>query len=400
MKTLSLVPRAGCALALLAFALLLAACEDPSDAGLVLVGEEGGAPETRVLPLRNAVSVQDDTLRSVTGNADRLLAGNVQDDLVGRISTTGYLDVGLTDTDQRGDAAAVSAAVLELSRDYVYGDTLAPVTLTLRDMPEEWTPTDQFTADTTLNTGAAITQFTFAPTDTLVSVELPPAWVQANTSTLLDTDTSFANAFHGFALEGTAGNATPGFTAAGSALLVVTGEDTTRFGTTKTFTHVGVDRTQATDPRGEERLLLQNGTGLAVRFTLRRDSLLALLKAPTASINRALLRFTADLDLSESAGSFARPAPQTVRLYGADEGQSSFAPIAEFTLSDGQLELNDTDAEVLRRLIQNGIRGSSVPNLYRLQIPGGNTLDALFFYNADASAERAPQLSLTYTSEN
>ena len=400
MKTLRLLPRTGCALALLAFALLLSACEDPSDAGLVLVGEEGGAPETRAFPLRSAASVQDDSLQNITGNADRLLAGNVQDALVGRISTTGYLDVGQTGADQRGDASTVSSAVLDLSRDYVYGDTLAPVTLTLRDMPEEWTPTNQFTADTTLATGSEITQFTFAPTDTLVSVELPPAWVQDNTSTLLDTDSSFADDFHGFALEGTAGNAAAGFTAAGSALLVVTGEDTTRFGANKTFTHIDVDRTQATDPRAEDRLLLQNGTGIDVRFTLRRDSLLALLQEPSASINRALLHFTADLDLNETAGRFFRPPPQTVRLYGAVEGQSNFGPVADFTLRDGQLELGNADAEVLRRLIQDGIRGNAAPNIYRLQVPTVNTLGALFFYSADAGAERAPRLSLTYTPEN
>lgn len=388
-------PRPVAGLLVLLILCALAACDDPSNVGLGLVGEEGGAPETATLPLGSATTVADDTLDDVTGAAPRVLAGAVLDPLVGRITADATIDVASTSTD---DHEEVSAATLELTPNYVYGDTLAPVRLRLRDMPEDFDPAD-LTADTTLEAAAPIREFTFQPTDTLVTVDLPPSWVRDNSEVLLDT--AFAENFHGFRLEAVSEEAVVGF-AGTAALRVVADDDTLRFGGTsgnKTFTHIETDRSQATTTEG--RLLLQDGTGLDVRFDISRGDMLEAFGG-AAALNRSMLRFPVDEDPPRPASSFIRPAPEAVVLFGFTDAQPEGIAITRLTVTNGGvLEAAD---ERLRSALQSLLAEETAFKSFRLQpaSTGGtgaviNTLNLLALLDEDASQERRPRLVLTFT---
>lgn len=381
---------------LLALLLLcaLAACDDPSNVGLGLVGDEGGAPETAALPI-GALTVADDTLSDVTGGAPRVLAGAVLDPLAGRIEARGTLDFA---AGSPGDRAEVSAATLELTPNYVYGDTLAPVRLRLRGVPEEFTPSG-LTADTTLEAGAPIREFTFQPTDTLVTVDLPPEWVRENSAVLLDT--AFTSDFHGFRFEAVSEEAVVGFDGSAAALRIVADGDTLRFGGSKTFTGIDADRSQADPAETQDRLLLQDGTGLDVRFDVSRSALLDAFGG-SAALNSGALRFPIDEDLPRPSSSFVRPAPETVLLYGFLEGETEGVALTPFAVTDdGVLQATD---DRLRAVLQSILLQEAEFESFRLQPASAeqsgapiNTLDLLAFTNEDALQGTQPRLVLTYT---
>ena len=294
------------------------ACEDPSNVGVGLVGE-GGEP---VLETIDVTEFDTTAERDVTGNTQRLLAGTVADPLLGTITATGFLDVLTTagdDVTGFRDSALVSAT-LQLVPDYVYGDTTREVTLTLFDVPEEVNATSAF-ADTTLAAGAAITTFSFLPTDTLVTIPLPGTWIAANDTTLRST--SLTSVFHGFQLAAAPGSnsAVVGFDRSESLLEAVAGTDTVFFGQTTTSS-VGFKSLTSISREGEpalavEREVLQDGIGPGVRldFDVSTTDLLG------EALNRAeIVVYTDASTLEQNApAGFARPPLDLVELVGVNE---------------------------------------------------------------------------------
>lgn len=374
--------------------LMLSACADPSTVGADLVGS-GGDP----VAVEDTLTFEQETIKSETGNARLMLAGATDDPLLGTITATGYLDFAASNSvgsDFRDNP--VRTVFLELAPDTVYGDVTEPVTLRLRDMPEEWEAAGA-TADTSLEAGTAVTEFSFSPSDTLVTVELPSSWVQANEEALQDT--AFAERFHGFQLEARSGNAVVGFDYLDTRLRAVSeaGGDTASFNTAKNLTTIR--RSGELDlPSG--RFLVQDGTGLVVRLAPDLSTL-----PSDASLNRTTLRLETDEETLEQTPDFVRPRLEALRLYGlpGDGGN----PVALFDLErdeDGAFVSSASNEEFLRRLMQDELLNNSqfeafrltpVPRSQQNQTGGGglliNTLNAALLYGSAAPAECGPARS-------
>lgn len=372
--------------------LTLTACEDPSNVGLGLIGEQGGNAEVEVVTPSTFESTPAEDL---TGNTVRVLAGTVNDPLLATISATGYLDIGSRSTTI---SDPITEASLRLVPDYLYGDTTAIFTLTLREMPEEWEATGR-NADTTLVAGAELAQVTFAASDTLVVVDLPQAWVEANDAFLRDT-TFFAEV-HGFQLDVSGGNAVVGFDSGTSRFRTIAA-DTVDFRFGKTLTSLARTGTPAVPPN---RVLLQDGVGPAVALNFDFDAAL-----PDGAVNRAILRAFADtLALGQDAPpNFVRPSIERLQLIGIDEDGEEFllyrasfvAEKVEFDsarLGIGSADNFSVDRILLGQMIQEAILGNPRFARLRLEVPAGlNSISALFLYDQQ-SGETAPAAVLTLT---
>ncbi len=358
-----------CALLLL----LATGCDDPSAVGIGLIGEEG-LPVTVRLP---ADSVQITSQKDRTGNTSRVLAGRVVDPLTGTLAATGYVDFVMSGT-ARVDTTIVGVR-LEMPPDYVYGDTLGSVTLALHDMPEDW-PYAGVGTDTTLTAGPLVRTFTFAPTDTLVQVDLPAAWIAAHDTTFRSR--TFSTSFHGFQFAPTEGNAVVGFRFSDIRMRVFTVTDTLTLTASKVLTTVAREQAPAL-PEG--RLLLQDGLGQGVllRFNFMADSV------REAGLHAAVLEVPIDsVQLKQTPVGFVRPLPATVRLIGVNaEGNVPVTSLGEpivlatTTPEDGRLRfrLGSTSLQTLQRLML----GETLVQYFRLEFPtDDNTLGPLLLYTA------------------
>lgn len=388
-----------CSLSWLAFGacvLLLTACEDPSNVGLGLVGEEVDAPDIiMVTPSRfDTVATSD-----VTGNVSRVLAGRVEDALAGTVEATGYVDfLSTTSASDAFREGPVTAATLLLQPDYVYGDSLATLTLMLRNLVTEWDAQDA-TADTTLEAAGEVTTATFRPVDSLVTVPLPAAWVEARDTTLRGT--TFGTSFPGFELTATGGNAVAGFARTGSGLQVVSGGDTLRFPIVETLTHL--EQTSPPTFEQPERVVLKDGLGLDVQLDVALGDLLDTFDV----INRSRLQVTIDTVLlrSNAASGFVRPLPPIVQLLVVDEAGASFfldadgnpQPAAETTPSDGVLTF---DSPALRQVFELLAAGETDGlDHFRLRIPtASNSVSIAPLY--DLATDDGPEVVLTVTRVN
>ena len=384
------------------FLLTCAACEDPSNVGLGLIGE-GGEP---VLERVDATRLDTTARRDVTGNTQRLLAGTVADPLLGTITAEGFLDV----LNVSGDNVAsfrdtmLTSATLQLVPDYVYGDTTREVTLTLFEMPEEFNATSAF-GDTTLTAGEAITTFSFRPTDSLVTVPLPETWIAENDTTLRST--SVASGFHGFKLASVpgSGSAVVGFDRSETVLEAIAGADTVFFGQSSGNT-VGFKSLTSLSREGEptlltDRTVLQDGVGPGVRLDFRdnlEDSDLL-----GEALNRAEVVVYADLltlQQNTPAG-FVRPPIEPVELVGVDEdgnvprlpdGSPLLSILAEID-EEGRLRFS---SNVLRVLIQEVLLGRDNDiDHFELQAPPALTSISPLFLFPVGSGDTTPQVQLT-----
>lgn len=387
--------------------LTLAACEDPSTVGAELVSGSGGDP----VAVEDTLVFEQETIRSETGNAPQVLAGVADDPLLGTITAKGYADFGNPEnasSDFRDNP--VSAVFLELVSDTTYGDEESSVTFRLRDMPDDWEAAG-VTADTSLEAGSVVTEFSFSPSDSLVSVELPSSWVQENEEALQDT--AFADRFHGFELEPSSGNAVLSL-AFQSVRLRAVGEaesDTVNFNGSKNLTTIRRSGEVNLPP---DRFVVQDGTGLAVHLTPDFSEI-----PSDASLNRATLRLRVDEETLEQTSDFVRPRLETLRLYGLPENGGD--PVALFDLErneDGEFASNASNEEFLRRLMQEEVLGTSEFESFRLapvprqqpQDPFSsglliNTLSTVLLYGPGAPSECGsangeacfPRLQLVYT---
>ena len=355
--------------------LALAACGDPSNVGIGLVEEGGGEPVVRVL---SPSLIEEVPINDITGAVPRVLAGQVNDPMFGTITATGYIDFQSTDT---VSASAITGATLRLVRDYVYGDTMAALTLNVYEITEDWNALGT-RADTTLTLGASIQTFTFSPLDSLVTVALPESWVRDNDTTLASS--AFAEVFHGFALEAMGGEAVVGFDFNRSSLRLSTEQDTLDYPVTRTLS--GLIRTgQPTLPEG--RLLVQDGVGPTVSFNVDFDDF------DDTPLNAAFVRFFADtLAVQETPPNFVRPLLETLQLVRVTEEDQTFV-MAEASLNDeGHYRFSDA---ALRQVLQQTFFGEELFDHFELRIPfTNNTINVMLLFDA-TSEETAPEVLLT-----
>lgn len=320
------------ALLLLLLVLPISACDDPSSAGLELVGSGEGLLVQTTLPATSAdtasLSVSPLTGGLAPGSqqssgVSRALMGSVRDPLFGAITATGYLDFSVNEAPPTRflDSATVRSATLELDRSYLYGDSIQTVSVQLRDMPTTWSPSGA-RADTSLEAGAPIATYQLSPADSSFSMELPADWIARNDTTLRSRN--FASVFHGFQLHPEAGNAVVGVQGSSGRLQVITDQDTVLYPVSQLLTTL---RRTPPPESPRHRLPLQSGVGpevhlpfsfdttLVVQEGEKKDTLHTTLKGQ--GVNGATLYITPDTTrLNDTPAQFARPSLQNLSLFG------------------------------------------------------------------------------------
>lgn len=373
--------------------LLLAACEDPSNVGLGVGGDlAGGEPVTvRLTP----TTFESETFEDLSGNLSRVLVGDVQDPILGRMTARGYFDVVSPNlTPDAFPEGPIEYAELRLFPDYTYGDTLQSASFALNDMPSEWEGAG-LTTDTTLTGGAFIRDFSLTPADSVVNVPLPEAWIMENSEVLRDTSDAFPDRFHGFQVVPNGGSAIVGLDAGRSQLRLVVDGDTTAFGVGETFSELSRDEGSASLPAN--RLLVQDGfgEGLAIDFTFP-DSLR---DRPVSRAELVLPTDTLSL-LSEPNGNanFVRPTSTSfslVPLLPSGEIASAFSPT--YSSSEGTIIFR----QGARQIFESELLGQPQVDQFRLILaPGTLTIAPALVYGPEAPAENVPQLILTVTSSD
>ena len=354
--------------------LALACTDSSSNVGLGLLGVD---------TLPNAQSVQPSefstsSFQDITGGAPRVLAGIVQDPLVGRIDAIGYVD--FTGVLSATDTGTITEVELQLSRNYVYGDSLESITVDIYDLVSDWNPAG-LQVDTVLEAGDLITTVDFAVNDTSVTVPLPASWLDANRSTLRDAD--FDSLFHGFKLVGTGGNAITGFRPVGSSLRLLMSEDTTLFALNRTFT--GIKRS-GTLTLPENTVLFQDGAGPAIKFNFD------LTEFKEAPVNGAVITVHADTIESKLApANFVRPLAKEFLLVAVPVDSTDAATfLAQTSLEEtGVYEFASVDLTTFFERVFFGTETYSHLEL-RAPVPD-NTLNAMLLHDVSAD-DLAPQV--------
>lgn len=366
--------------------LLLTACEDPSNVGIGLVDEQGD-PVVRTFATS---SFDTTTIDDITGNVPRVLVGQVDDPLTGRISATGYVDFVSAGFDN-DDNPTITGVSLVLDRDYVYGDTAAMASISIFDLVEDWDETAA-KSDTSLPKGMLVTTANFLPSDTLITIPLPASWIAANDTTLRSDN--FESSFNGFALEGAGGNAIVGFNETASSLRVFTSADTLDYNLTRTIT--GIARTSDPAALPPNQVLVQDGLGQTVTFNFDFDDA-GLEETP---INGAIVRLFADSVLvNDTPPNFVRPLLREIQLVGVDEN-GLFVTLGVATLTDdGSYRFREAFSTLsFRDVLQQQFFGNAIIERLELRFATSvHTINPMVLYDASAD-ERAPVALLTISS--
>lgn len=296
--------------------LALAACEDPSGVGLTVLDPQENDPRVTVLPAEGVgLGLLPDETGAFVTSANfpqfNALAGFADDPLLGAVSADAFLDVIPPQSLPEGfRGRPIEQARLRLIRSYVYGDTLRPTTLDVRQVAEDWSSVGA-TADTSFAVlDDVITTFEVSASDSLLEVPLPDAWVAALDTTLRSANAS--NLFHGFRLSADDAAAVYGFNGR-SSLELISADDTVRFGASELFSHI-----EAEDPPAQldGLAVVRDGAGAGLRFSFDVGAL----GAPVFST--AALRVSADTAAAQAAlpYGFVRPLARELALFGfADE---------------------------------------------------------------------------------
>lgn len=279
----------------------LAACDDPSPVGVDLVDEQSGTPFVLEVESSEPVSMP---ASEATGNAARALFGTVDDPLLGRTETIGYLDfVSPGVLTQNFENSPVESAALLLLTDYVYGDSVSEISVSLRSVDLEWSGTGA-TSDTTIFVGDVITESPQRPQSGVFEIPLPADWVAQWDTTMRGT--SFGDAFHGFELSTTTTSAVIGTQVLGSSIRAIAAGDTTFFSAGRSLTRV-IDPTGPVPVAGG--YVFQDGQGKAAAFTPQLPD------NRSVVLNRGIVRVPADTSLSvDTPRAFARPALAQLQL--------------------------------------------------------------------------------------
>ena len=421
-------------LALLCGALVFsfAACDDPSSvgAGVGSTPLKGGKPETIDIspdPFETEVAPAE------TGNNNvlqswRVLVGTVHDPLVGTLAADGYVDIdGLATLPDDFFALPPEqlTAQLKLVRSYVHGDTTSALDVAVYDVTEEMEVTDA-TADQTFPVEAApIRTATFQANDSLVTIDLPPAWITEHLEVLRDTTNggaSFEDAFHGFRLETAGGDAVVGFDRSTARLELGGVPDTVstiQYRSEKLFSHI--TRTEAVPPPDGRRVLVDGvGAYASLNFSFDTPPLDTLRNAP---VNRADLVLPVDTLAwrEKRPDHFVRPrervgyrilgiraddSPSCAALNTATESETTCVlPLVEAALPSAALADPTTGLVLFQESLLQGRVFSELQMQIAVDRATGNTLGVglpstlpvvLFAPTAEAEDDR-PRASLTIT---
>lgn len=358
----------------------LSACDDPTSVGTDIIGDRGGVPQVHDL---SPISIESSTLPPITGNNERTLLGYLDDPVLGTIRAHAYVDFSAPTGAGDFRDGTVSWAEIQLTREYVIGDTVGNIHINLYDMPEDWNPQGG-TADTSFTHSTQVTSYTFSAADTLIALELPHDWIARNDTTLRST--SFANVFHGFYFEASAGDAVLGFSASGTTLRAASGADTVTFAMARNLT--AIDHQDPADlPPG--RVIVQGTGGRALDTEFNMDPL-----RDNYALNRAVLTVREDSLTSKSLlpHGYIRPRASQLNLF-ARLGNGTVAQVdAAFRNEDGEFAFQSSD---LRSLVDQYLRGEADVEAFLLRIPSTvNSLDHLLI---QSETTNVPRLTLTLT---
>lgn len=284
-------------------------CEDASNVGVGLVGEEE-PPRAVTVPARD---VESTSFSPVSGNRRQILVGRVSDPLFGEVRTRGYVDLS-SPTEKpelfSNPDSSVTEVTFRLWGPYAYGDTTDSVNLVLRAMNEEWQSQSRH-ADTTLSAGEVVAETTFAAGADTVTISLPDRWIADHEELLQGSPADFNTDFHGFELSAPDGGVVRGFRADSSRMTVTVADSVTLpFPVTREL--VTAERlSEPNVPEGRTYLQAATGPALSLRVDLSADSLSSMV------LNR--FRLTVPVDraaMEESTPSgFARPLPTRLSLF-------------------------------------------------------------------------------------
>ena len=299
---------------LVAGLLLWAGCEDPSNVGLGIIGEEEVEP-TRVrlegsdLPSERAAVITGG-LRSGASfaGASRLLMGNADDPLFGRIETTTHVDFSIAIGTGSGyrNGTLNSVDLVFAADDYVYGDTTAVTRVVFHDMDQSWTAFGA-RSDTTLALGDSALSVPLVLTSSSLIVSMPAEWVEANASTILSEN--FPDLFHGFGMRSMGDGHIVGFSAADSYMRVATTTGTVDYPMSEILTTLQKDVVPVVDGKS----IVQDGFGenAILDFGFSVDSIAG------SAISRTVVEVYVDLSVYENPPpNFVRPVPLSLDLVG------------------------------------------------------------------------------------
>lgn len=310
---------------LLTLTLVLAACDDPSGVGLTVLDIDDIDPRARDVA---ASEVDAERIPRNTGFTrssqnvieGRILAGEVDDPVFGRVRASGYVDLLAPGSAVPAFAQTpIERAVLELRPNYVYGDTTATVTYDLFQVTNSWVAT-LVASDSTLavTSETPIRSISVAPADTLVRIELPQSWVAANDS--LIRAPGFEQNFHGFELRPQAGGtAVRGYNPNARMLVLsdlsddTSGLDTTILASSQIFSSI---RRIEDGAQPDDLLTLQNGLSRSMVLTFDLSDFIG------SALATAFLRLEAAPDVIDEAlpPNFRRSRAQTLSLLGLGAG--------------------------------------------------------------------------------
>ncbi len=342
-------------------ALLFAACDDPSNVGLGLVGDEGGTPEV----VRVALPLASFDTAERTGNANQSLAGVTVDPVLGTISAAAYLDFGsasiLNTNSTVADfrASNVLGVTLDLPVSYRYGDTLSTVRYALRSISAPFVATAA-ESDTSFAVGDIITTFEAQANSSTVSIPMPDDWVARLDTTLRSSN--FLNTFNGFYLEPLSGDAVLGFrqfSTSGESLVSLTARsaaDTVRFVANSGVTSISRSGVSSL-PAGAT--LLQDGFRHALTLDVSDQAVNG------TYANAGLARVSIELPTLSTlgdVGSYVRPsAVENLQLVAIDaDGNDVVSGTSLLVLIEGDFADNTlrfTSAR-LQQLVQRNLLGN------------------------------------------
>ncbi len=334
---------------------VVAACNDPGGVGAGLIDSVDGAPEVVTLSPTAFEPVGD---ADVTGGTARFLLGETVDPDLGAMRATAWVDfsapASLSDAFRNGTVTRASL-VLKASSEYGYAGTLTRASV--RAIDAEWFAVGS-TADSTIASGALITDFEFSSDAATVEIPLPASWVSAWDAALRAT--TFGGSFHGFALAASEARAVTGFDMTGTVIRAYAGGDSAYFPALSNFTRIEADAPPA---RGDGKLAFQDGRsgGLRLAFDFS-DPRLAM-----TGLARAVVAIEADTSLAAAVPpGFVRPIARTLTIDAVSEDPPARLTVGTASMIDGVYYLEQSELfEVLRR----ASRGDSVLDYFIVRAP-------------------------------
>lgn len=346
--------------AILATALLITGCDDPSNVGQGLLDAQGNDTEVvRLSPLSiEASETGDVTGGNAASGAVRALFGEAADPVVGTLTSTGLVDFVPASQFESGFVnGTVSWAGLEFNVDYSYGDTSGVLTFDLHAVPDTWQST-ALRADSLIAIGSVIASYEIPASTGIVSLELPQDWVSEYDPLLRSSE--FTDNFHGFALVPQQADAVLGIRFSESRLRAsTTPGDTVAFALSKVASLT--DDAAVQMPSGD--VVLRDGStgGLDLRFQFEGGAL------EPSLIHRVIIKLrTTDWSASYPAG-FARPLPGVLSVHGVSADGATRVDIGEVPINQEGVFI--VDNTTLTNVFQSANLGKSVLDRFELSFP-------------------------------